>query len=47
MLVGDWAGTVVEWKDALDGLQAQIGPALGRLETRISVSFKKPGPGAA
>jgi hypothetical protein len=24
MLVGDWAGTVVEWKDALDGLQAQI-----------------------
>ena len=36
MLVGDWAGTVVEWKDALDGLQAQIGPALGRLETRIS-----------
>lgn len=30
MLVGDWAGTVVEWKDALDGLQAQIGPALGR-----------------
>jgi SRSO17 transposase len=36
MLVGDWAGTVVEWKDALDGLQAQIGPALGRLETRTS-----------
>ena len=36
MLVGDWAGTVVEWKGALDGLQAQIGPALGRLETRIS-----------
>jgi SRSO17 transposase len=36
MRVGDWAGTVVEWKDALDGLQAQIGPALGRLETRIS-----------
>ena len=36
MLVGDWAGTVVEWKDALEGLQAQIGPALGRLETRIS-----------
>lgn len=36
MLVGDWAGTVVEWKDALDDLQAQIGPALGRLETRIS-----------
>ena len=36
MLVGDWAGTVVEWKDALDGLQAQIGPALGRLDTRIS-----------
>jgi hypothetical protein len=36
MLVGDWARTVVEWKDALDGLQVQIGPALGRLETRIS-----------
>lgn len=36
MLVGDWAGTVIKWKDALDGLQAQIGPALGRLETRIS-----------
>ena len=35
-LVGDWAGTVVEWKDAFAGLQAQIGPALGRLETRTS-----------
>jgi SRSO17 transposase len=39
MRVADWAGTVVDWGDALDELQAQIGPALGRLETRTSAGM--------
>ena len=36
MTVADWAGTLVDWRAALDDLKAYIGPALGRAETRAS-----------
>jgi len=36
MTVAAWSGTLVDWRDALDGLKAWIGPALGRAETRAS-----------
>lgn len=36
MTVADWAGTLIDWRAALDDLKAYIGPALGRAETRAS-----------
>ena len=36
MTVADWAGTVVDWRSALDELKGFIAPALGRAETRAS-----------
>jgi len=36
MTVAAWSGTLVDWRDALDGLKTWIGPALGRVETRAS-----------
>lgn len=36
MAVADWAGTLVDWKAALEALKAHLAPALGRAETRAS-----------
>jgi SRSO17 transposase len=36
MTVAAWSGTLVDWRDALDGLKTWIRPALGRVETRAS-----------
>lgn len=36
MAVADWAGTLVDWRAALDELKAHLAPALGRAETRAS-----------
>jgi SRSO17 transposase len=36
MAVSEWAGTLIDWRAALDDLKAYIGPALGRAETRAS-----------
>jgi len=38
MTVAAWSGTLVDWRDALDGLKAWIDPALGRAETRASAA---------
>lgn len=36
MAVAEWAGTLVDWRAALDDLKAHLAPALGRAETRAS-----------
>ncbi|MFP4537204.1 MAG: hypothetical protein ACLFPA_02785 [Dichotomicrobium sp.] len=36
MTVAAWSDTLVDWRDALDGLKTCIGPAFGRAETRAS-----------
>jgi SRSO17 transposase len=36
MSVSDWAGSVSDWRDALDGLKAFIAPAFKRSEQRAS-----------
>ena len=36
MGVAEWAGTLVDWRAALDALKAHIAPALGRAELRAS-----------
>jgi len=38
MTVAAWSGTLVDWREALAGLKAWIGPALGRVETRASAA---------
>lgn len=34
MAVAEWAGTLVDWRAALDELKEYLAPALGRAETR-------------
>ncbi|CCA92490.1 transposase [Novosphingobium sp. PP1Y] len=36
MAVAEWAGTLVDWRAALEELKAHLAPALGRAETRAS-----------
>src|SRR3546814_1019515 len=36
MAVAEWAGTLVDWRAALDELKEYLAPALGRAETRAS-----------
>lgn len=39
MSVADWAGTLIDWREALEGLKAYLSPALGRSETRGSAGL--------
>jgi len=36
MGIAQWAGTLVDWRAALDELKVHLAPALGRAETRAS-----------
>ena len=36
MTVSDWAGSVSDWREALEGMRAFIGPAFKRSEQRAS-----------
>lgn len=36
MTVSEWAGTLVDWRSALNELKAHLAPAMGRAETRAS-----------